>query len=198
MSSLKINDTYQVGEDDMVITRLFERVTSKSRKVNLKPVKEVDLDNVPPPRKELHQNRYGCCELGNKKMFMKILSPGFYERSRKWHHILEPYVKNVYIKSYFDDERLIITQPKMKYCMTEVKLEGVHLDNNIQKIKDFLDRINKCKNESTLYTFSRMDIHRENFMIDEKKENFYMIDFDPWAKINPEGSWDRIIKELKK
>ena len=197
MSSFKIGDIYRVGNDDMVITHLFERVTSKSR-FNLKPTEEVDLDNVPPPRETLHQNRYGCCELGDKKMFMKILSSGFYNRARKWHHILEPYAKDVYIKSYFDDEKLIIIQPQMKYRMREVKLEGINLDNNIQKIKNFLDRISKCKDETVLYTFSRMDIHRENFMIDEAKKNFYMIDFDPWAKTNPEGSWNKIIKELKK
>lgn len=198
MSSLKINDVYRSGENEYVITRLFERFGSKNNLINFKDVEKVDLDNVPPPRKDLHQNRYGECEFAGKKMFMKILSPGFYKRSKRWYRFLAPYAKDLFVESHFDDEHKIIIQPSMKDTMNNIKLKKDHIERNVKKITDFLDRIKDCTNETVLMCFGRMDVARVNFMIDEKRENFYVIDFDPWAKTNSDKVWDKIIKELKK
>jgi len=196
MSSIKINDIYKVGDEEYVVTRLFERSGSKSNTINFKDVEEVDLDDVPPPRKDLHQNRYGECELAGKKMFMKFLSPGFYNRSKRWYRFLNPYAKDLYVESYFDDDQRIITQPSMKNTMNNIKLKEEHLERNVKKITDFLDGIKKCEDKNVLLCFGRMDVARANFMIDDKRENFYIIDFDPWAKTNNVKVWTKIIKEM--
>lgn len=194
MSSIKISDTY----NGYVITRLFERIGSKNNAINFRDVKEIDLDKVPPPRKDLHQNRYGECELDGKKMFMKFLSPSFYKRSKRWYRFLQPYAKNLFVESHFNDEQRIIIQPRMRDTMNNIKLKEDHIERNVKKITDFLERIKKCKDENVLLCFGRMDVARVNFMIDEERENFFIIDFDPWSKTNDDKVWNKIIKELKK
>lgn len=197
-SIIKVNDVYIVNRDKMVITHLFERISSKTYTINLHPVKEVNLDEIPPPRRDLHQNRYGQCELGEKRMFMKILSPGFYKRAKQWYKLLHPYAKNLYVDSFFDDQKRIITQPKLFGSLNQVSLKPEFLNKNIKKIKDFLNKIEECRDKDVLRCFSRMDVHRENFMIDKERENFYMVDFDPWTHTNDINVWNQIIKEISK
>lgn len=195
---IEINDIYNIGKEDVKITHLFNRTKDKTKIVVMHPVNKVDLDNTPPPRKKLHQNRYG---IGirikdNKKLFIKLLSLAFYENSKKWHDKLKPLAKNLFLSSNFDDEKHIILQPMMKGSILNCKLQPNRVAKNVKKIKDFLEQIKKCKDQSLINYFNRIDMHRENIMIDHSEKNVYLVDFNPWPRCNNPEDWGQVIREI--
>ena len=198
-SIIKVNGVYILGGEEVKITHLFERTKNKKTIVLMTPVDEVDMDDVPPPRKNLHQNRYGIAVTtdGKKRLYLKLLSPAFYKKSQKWHIALSPYAKGLFIPSNFDDEQHIITQPIMKDSILRWKLLPNYVDRNVKKITDFIKAIEEAEDKSIVSLFNRMDIHKENFMVDGSRKKLYLVDFNPWMHVNKIELWDGVIKEIK-
>lgn len=197
MPSLKTRDIYCIEDKEWVITNLWERTGGKKGKIVFNAVDEIDLDNSPPPRKDLHQNRYGICACKQEEMFLKILSPAFYRRSKKFYKILKPYAKELFVESYFDDENKILSQPKLGKSIKEEKLKWKYVEYNVEKIKNFIKAVKESGNSDVVSCFDFLDILPDNFMIDIKRRNLYLIDFDPYPRANPDSAWENLIGKIR-
>jgi hypothetical protein len=108
-----------------------------------------------------------------EKIFLKPLPP----LAKQWHDTLKPFAKDLFLESQFFEDHML--QPMMRGSIATEELSPEHLKKNTDKINDFIKRIQESTDPNVIASFGKMDVNRQNFMIDMPRENVYFVDFGP-------------------
>jgi len=135
------------------------------------------------------QQEYASGTLDGEPVFIKVLLPHFYHLSKEWYQKLKPIPHSILLESQFFDDKCTILQPQMKGSILHVTLQQQHIEKNLERIKAFV----KTGNDEYFY---KLDINRNNLMVDLSRENVYLVDFDPCQKPKPKEAWISILKKV--